>query len=165
MTLIPFIHFCSLSYHGAPPLEAPGFLPDPPSGPDDPVKSELLLTSSKCLQMSLHPHHSSTHTAPVVTKNQLHPAPLHRLLCSVWTICCGTVSASSLHPALCRDENQVVPEEALQRLFYCSTEGAFVRVLQDKSETQAEAGLKCRRSVEKIALRLLLIFGRNVLQK
>lgn len=70
------------------------------------------------------------------------------------------MSASSLHPALCRDENQIVPEEALQRLFYCSAKGAFVCVLQDKSETQAEAGLKCKGGVEKIALRSM-VFGRK----
>ena len=100
--------------------------------------------------MSLHPHRSSPLPAPVTSQSLLHPAPLDWLLCSMWTIFVGTVSASSLHPALSRDENQVCPEEALQRVFLCSTEGTFVCVLQDKSETQAEAGLNCWWRCEKL---------------
>lgn len=144
-----------LCHHGAPPLEAPGHLPDSPSGPDEPVKSDLLLTSSLCLQVPLHPHHSPPQPAPVTGQASLRPAPLARLLCSVWAVSAGTVSASSLRPALCRDENQVCPEEALQRLFHCSAERASVCVLQDKSEAQAEAGLKCWRGVVKIGFEVV----------
>lgn len=137
------VSLCSVGHHGTPPPEAPGFLHDSPSGSNERVKPDLLLTSSKCFQMPLHPHHSSPLTAPVSSQNQGTPGLVTWALCSVCTISVGTMSASSVHPPLCRDENQVRTEEALQRLFFCSAEGAFVCVLQDKSQTQAEAGLKC----------------------
>ncbi|KAF3833698.1 hypothetical protein F7725_024902 [Dissostichus mawsoni] len=88
-------------------------------------------TSSERLQKSLQPLHSSTHAPPVVGQSQLHPVLLVRLLVSVWILSVGTVSASPLQPALCRHENQVCPEEALQRLFLCPAAGALVCFLQD----------------------------------
>lgn len=145
---------CSLCHHDPPPLEAPGFLPESPGGPDEPVKCGLLLTNDERFQVHLHTHHSSPHTATIISPNQLHPGTLIWLLCSLWTISVGTVSASSQPPARRRDENQVCAEEALQRLFFCYTEGAFVCVLQDQSQAQAEAGLKCWWSVMKIVLRM-----------
>ena len=123
--------------HGVPPLEAPGFLPDPTGGPDEPVKSDLLFTRSERLQKCLQPLHSSTHAPPAVDQSQLHPV----LLVSVWILSVGTVSASPMQPALCRHEDQVCPEEALQGLFLCPAAGAFVCLLQDPPETQAEAGI------------------------
>lgn len=140
------VHLIRLWRHGVPPVEAPGHLP----GPDQPLDSDLHFTCSHRLQMSAHPHHSSPHSAAVIGQGQLNPDPFHLFLCSVRIIAVGTVWAPSLHPALCGDENQVCPEEALQRLFLCPTEGTHVHILQDKPKTQAEAGLKCAISVKRV---------------
>ncbi|KAM3597044.1 uncharacterized protein V6R79_025262 [Siganus canaliculatus] len=95
---------------------------------------------------------SSSCSTVVFIQNRLHPAICICLPSTVCTISVGTVSASYLCPALSWHENQVCPEEALQRLFLCSSEGPFVCVLQDKSQTQAEAGINIAAVFEEIAL-------------
>uniref|UniRef100_A0A3Q3FZS4 Ribosomal protein n=1 Tax=Labrus bergylta TaxID=56723 RepID=A0A3Q3FZS4_9LABR len=70
-------------HHDTPPLEAPCNLSVSPSGQCELDKSSPRLTSSKCLPSSLHAHHSSRALLQVVAQNQLCPALLVELLCSV----------------------------------------------------------------------------------
>ena len=132
----------SHSRHGSSSAEAPGYLPDSTSGPDDPFQS-CLFVSSQCLPVPLHACCCPSLSSPANSRSPLHPAPLAWPPRSVWTIFVGIVSASSLHPALCGNEDQVRLEKALQRLLLCPQEGTPVCVLQDKPKTQAEAGLNC----------------------
>lgn len=139
----------SLRHHGTTTSKTPGFQPNSPSGSSEPTKSDPVVASHQRLQTPLHPHGGSTHPVPVTGQRHLHPDPFAWLLHpSSWNITLGTVSASRLHPALSWDENQVIFEEALQRLFLCQTEGPSVCLLQDKSEAQAEAGLMGWRMVK-----------------
>lgn len=136
---------CRHQHHGAPSAEPPGQVPDPAAGPDDPVLS--VLTHSQHLQMPLHPHLSSLHTAPVTRQGKHHAGPVVWIICPVAVTPLGSVSAPRLPPALCRDENKDCTEKTLQRLFHCTAAGTLVCVLQDKSEAQAEARIRWHRSV------------------
>lgn len=125
-----------LRYHGLCLAEAPGCISDSPSSPVESFNSHLLHARNRA-QMSLDTYRCPSLAPPVHSQAQLH-CPR-----SAWSAPVGSVSASSLRPALCRTENQVVCEEALQRLFLRSKEGTPVCVLQDKPQTQAAAGLSC----------------------
>lgn len=147
LTCVDYILFC-LRHHGLCLAEAPGCISDSASGPVEPFSSHLLHAVRKCVQMPLLAHCRPSLVPSVHSQAQRrHPR-------SVWAaVPVGSVSVSSLCPAVCRTENQVVCEEALQGLFLCSKEGTLVCVLQDTPQTQAEAGLSCWR-VEKCAVGL-----------
>lgn len=144
---------CSHRQHGLRLAEALRCIPDSTSGPAESLGSHLLRAIGECVQMCVHAHCPSL--APASSEGHLGGA------CSARLVSAGSVSVSSLRPALCGNENKDVAEEALHQLLLCSKEGTLVRLLQDASQTQAEAGLSCGR-VETRALRLW-VFTQTVL--
>lgn len=113
--------------HDPPRAETPGFCPGSPNE----CFQGLLASCSQMLQQT-----------PDSPPSAAASIQLLRPPGSGCHLSAGAVSASSLHPADSRDENQVRPEATLQRLFLRSEEGAPVCVLQDQPQTQAEAGMK-----------------------
>lgn len=151
------VSLCSICHHGTHRLQTPGFYLFSPTGPDD------VFPNTSCFQMPLQPYHCPSCTC-VFSEKKFHPVLLMQSHPWIWSVSVEAVSTCPLHPALCRNENEICSEEALQRLFLCCEEGASVRVLQNKSKTQTKAGLKYRWSVLKMAL-MLWTFARTVLEK
>jgi len=137
--------------HGSLPLQAPDghFLPDALAGPgvalhhhrrqNALVSPDVRLQAAHLFQGPVRPQLSglqqSAGTMP-------HPAGPVRIFGPARSHPAGPVSAAGLLPAERRDEDQVRPEETMQRLFHRATQGRLVCVLQDPPQTQAEAGLR-----------------------